>query len=84
VGAGAIHQTIGVVGDESALPILREILAIEPPMGKPRDASDERCVYYAINAVARLTKKDLRDSPVEEMDIEKTRLKVLDLIDSKR
>jgi hypothetical protein len=77
-------QTVGVVGDEAALPILREILASEPPKGKPRDASDGRCVYHAINAVTRLTKKDVRDRPIEEMDIEKTRLKVLDLIKVKK
>src|SRR5262249_47829139 len=48
-------QTIGVVGDAAALSVLREILATDPPKGKPRDASDARCVYYAINAVTRLT-----------------------------
>jgi hypothetical protein len=63
--------TIGVVGDATALPTLRDILG-----GDPKD----RCVYYAINAVTRLTKKDVRDKPVEEMDIEKTRRKVLDLL----
>jgi hypothetical protein len=30
--------------------------------------------------VTRLTKKDVRDKPVEEMDIEKTRRKILDLL----
>jgi hypothetical protein len=77
-------QTIGVVGDDAALPVLREILATEPSEGKPREASDGRCVYYAINAVTRLTKKDVRDKPVEEMDIEKTRQRVLDLISDKK
>lgn len=77
-------QTIGVVGDEAALPILREILTTEPPKGKPRESSDGRCVYYTINAVTRLTKRDVRDKPVEEMDIEKTRLKVLELIKDNR
>jgi hypothetical protein len=76
--------TVGVVGHEAALPVLREILATEPPKGKPREASDGRCVYYAINAVTRLTKKDVRDKPVEEMDIEKVRLKVLDVIKDKK
>jgi hypothetical protein len=77
-------ETVGVVGDEAALPVLRDILATEPPQGKPRDASDGRCVYYAINAVTRLTKQDVRDKPVEEMDIEKSRLKVLELIRDKK
>jgi len=63
--------TIGVVGDASALPTLRDVLG-----GNAKD----RCVYYAINAVTRLTKKDVRDKPVEEMDVEKTRPKVLELI----
>lgn len=77
-------KTIGVVGDEAALPVLREILATEPPKGNPRESSNGRCVYDAINAVTRLTKKDVRDKPVEEMDIEKMRLKVLDLIKDKK
>jgi hypothetical protein len=36
--------------------------------------------YYAINAVSRLMKTDVRDKPVEEMDIEKSRLKTLELL----
>jgi hypothetical protein len=63
--------TIGVVGDAAALPTLREVLG-----GDPKD----HCVYYAVNAVTRLTRKDVRDAPVEEMDVEKTRRKVLDLL----
>ena len=77
-------QTIGVVGDEAVLPILGEVLATEPLKGKPRNSSDGRLVYYAINAVTALTKNDVRDKPVEEMDIEKVRLKVLDLIKDKK
>jgi hypothetical protein len=77
-------QTIGVIGDKAALPVLRVILATEPPKGKRRESSDGRCVYYAINAVTRLTKKDVRDKPIAEMDVEKTRLKVLDLIKDKK
>jgi hypothetical protein len=73
-------ETIGVVGDKTVLPILRDILSREPPKGGKRDPSDERCVYHAINAVTRLTKTDVRDKPVEEMDIEKTRRKVLDIL----
>jgi hypothetical protein len=73
-------QLIGVVGDKTAFPVLREILAADPPKDKPRGASDGRCVFYAINAVTRLTKKDVRDKPVEQMNIEKMRPKVLDLL----
>lgn len=69
-------QTVGVVGDKHALPGLRDILAANPP----RDASDARCVYYAINAVTRLMRVDVRDKPVDEMDIETTRQKVLDFL----
>ena len=39
-----------------------------------------RCVYYAINAVTRLTKQDVRDKLVEEMDVEKTRQRVLEML----
>src|SRR5262249_43341514 len=73
-------QMIGVIGDKSALTTLREILAQDPPKGPRRGPSDERCLYYAINAVTRLIKNDVRDKPVEEIDIEKTRRKVLDML----
>ena len=63
--------TIGVVGDATALPTLLNILE-----GDPKD----RCVYYAINAVTRLTKQDLRVKPVEEMDVDRVRRKILDAI----
>lgn len=64
-------MTIGVVGDPTALPTLGDILG-----GDPKDS----CVYHAINAVTRLMKKDVREKPVEEMDVEKTHRKVLDLL----
>jgi hypothetical protein len=63
--------TIGVVGDASALPALKDAME-----GDPKD----RCVYYAINAVTRLTKKDVREKPIEEMDVEKTRNRILELL----
>jgi hypothetical protein len=66
---------IGVVGDTSALSALRDAL-----QGDPKD----RCVYYAINAITRLTKKDVRNQPVEEMDVEKTRRRVLDILSDKK
>jgi hypothetical protein len=65
---------IGVGGDAKVLPTLREIIEADP-----KDAKD-RYIYYAINAVTRLTKKDVREKPVEEMDVEKTRRKVLELL----
>ena len=67
--------TIGVVGDASVLSTLRDVL-----QGDPKD----RCVYHAINAVTRLTKKDVREKPVEEMDVEKTRQRVLDMLGERR
>jgi hypothetical protein len=62
---------IGVVGNASALPTLRDVL-----QGDPKD----RCVYHAINAVTRLTKKDVRPKPVEEMDVEKTRRRLFKIL----
>ena len=59
-------------------------VTVDPPKGKRRDVSDGRCIYYAINAVTRLTKTDVREKPVEEMDIEKTRFKVLELLKEKK
>ena len=60
---------IGVVGNATAVPLLQSILETEPK---------GRCLYHAINAVTRLTKKDLREKPVEEMDVDRVREKVLD------
>jgi hypothetical protein len=67
--------TVGFVGDAAAFPALREVLGGDP---------EDRSVYHAINAVTRLTGKDVRDKPVERMDVEKTRRKVLDLIKDKK
>jgi hypothetical protein len=64
-------QTIGIVGNSSALLVLRDIL---------EENSDNYAVYYAINAITRLTKIDVREQPAEEMDLEKARLKVLDML----
>jgi len=63
--------TIGVVGEKSALPTLRDILQSD---------SSDHAAYVAINAVTRLTKKDVREQPVEEMDVGKTRQRVLKLL----
>jgi hypothetical protein len=62
---------IGVVGDKAVFPTLRDVLENDLP---------DRNVYHAINAVTRLTKQDVRDRPAEEMDIDRTRRKVLDLL----
>jgi NADPH-dependent ferric siderophore reductase len=80
-------MAIGVIGDESALPALRDILERAPAERHKHDSPDidmsnsqDRKVYYAINAITRLTKKDVRPKPVEEMDVEATRRKVLELL----
>jgi hypothetical protein len=79
---------IGVAGEKSALSTLRGILPRDPGEESPmstilgilsRDPRD-RSVYYAINAITRITKIDVRDKPVEEMDLEITRGKVLDML----
>lgn len=82
--------TIGVIGDAAALPTLRDILANAPAERHKHDTpgidmskSQDSLVYHAINAITRLTKKDVRPQPVEEMDVEATRRKVLDLMDGK-
>ncbi|HWY87140.1 MAG TPA: hypothetical protein VNX28_10465 [Gemmataceae bacterium] len=41
---------------------------------------DHASAYFAINAVALLTGKDVRNQPVEEMDVGKTRQRVLNLL----
>lgn len=66
---------VGVTGDASVLPTLRDVLG-----GDPKD----RCVYHAINAVTRLTGKDVRSKPVKEMDVKAIRPKVLDLIKDRK
>ena len=62
---------VGVAGDASALPALRAIMEGDPK---------KRPVYQAINAITRILKKDVREKPVENMDVEKTRKKVLELL----
>jgi hypothetical protein len=78
---------IGVVGDNTALPALREILVKAPAVRHQHDLGEidmshsaDRLTYYAINAVTRITKMDVRPRPVEEMDVEATRRKVLELL----
>ena len=80
-------MAIGVIGDPSSLPALREILQRAPAERHKYDSdaidmsrSQDRKVYYAINAITRLTKKDVRPRPVEELDVEATRRKVLELL----
>jgi NADPH-dependent ferric siderophore reductase len=80
-------MVIGVIGDETALTALREILTRAPAERHKYDSpeidmsdSQDRFVYLAINAITRLTKKDVRPKPVEEMDVEATRRKVLELL----
>jgi hypothetical protein len=80
-------QVVGVIGDETALPALREILVRAPAERHKYDSpeidmsqSEDRKVYHAINAITRLTKKDVRPKPVEEMDVEATHRKVLELL----
>lgn len=75
--------TIGFVGNSDALPALRDILD-DDARKRVGSSSKDRCVYYAINAVTQLTKKDVRDKPVEEMDVEKSRAKILELLREKK
>ncbi|MCE9567942.1 MAG: hypothetical protein K8U57_38570 [Planctomycetes bacterium] len=84
--------TVGVAGDAAALPALRDILAggdsVDRHEAAIRDilgdgASDDRCVYYAINAVTRLVGTDVREWPVEEMDTAAVRPRVLALLDGR-
>jgi hypothetical protein len=69
--------TVGVVGDRSAVPLLLEILTADAEI-KSAESPRHRRAYYAINAITRLTGKDLREKPVEEMDLAATRRKVLE------
>jgi hypothetical protein len=61
-------QLIGMAGDKSALPTLRNILSQKYTKEELRD-STSRCLYFAINAVTRLTKSGIREKPVEKMDL---------------
>ena len=60
-------QMIGVLGDASAIQLLREIMAGPPA---------ERTTYYAINALTRLIGKDVRGGNLEDMDIEAVRARL--------
>jgi hypothetical protein len=66
---------VGAAGDRSALPLLGTIIR----EGDPKD----RKVYHAINAATRLLGKDVRDQPVEEMDVEAVRKKLLPLLEAR-
>lgn len=63
--------TIGVAGNSAVIPCVREILLSQPILNAR--GSNDRIVYYAINALTRLSKKDVRTHPVEQMDIRKNR-----------
>lgn len=65
----------GVSGDKGSLSTLTDI--ITNPVA--RDPAD-RLIYYGINAVTRITGEDVRPKPVEEMDLEIARQRVLELI----
>jgi hypothetical protein len=62
----------GVAGDASLLPFLKERIG-----GDPRS----RETYHAVNSATRLLGKDVRGTPVEEMDIEVVRPKLLQLLE---
>lgn len=83
MGAQRYIELIGFVGDASVLPTLRVILEDDPRI-KVFDSRNDRCIYHAINAVTRLMKKDVREKPVEEMDLEKNRKKVLEMLGEKK
>jgi hypothetical protein len=73
--AERLIRMVGVIGDDTALATLAQI-AGRNVSGGP----DDRRIYYAINAITRLTGKDVRPRPVEEMDLEPTRHKVLQML----
>lgn len=68
-------KLVGCAGDASSLPLLAEIIRD----GDPKD----RKTYYAINAATRLSGIDVREKPVEQMDVEATRAKLLPLLEKK-
>jgi hypothetical protein len=71
--AERLIMIVGVAGGETALPTLIEIMRSNVN-GGPSD----RRIYYAINAITRITSKDVRPRPVEDMDLESTRRSVLE------
>ena len=71
----ALIVLIGAVGDNQALSKLGRII---------RHDDEPKLVYHAINAVTRITGKDLRTKPVEEMDLEANKEQILDLIKQHR
>jgi hypothetical protein len=66
---------VGAAGDDSALPLLAEVIRD----GDPKD----RKTYYAINAATRLLGKDVRDKPLEEMDVLEVKRRILPLLERK-
>jgi len=73
--AERLIKIVSVAGDETALPMLIEIMR-----SKVNGGPSDRRIYYAINAITRLTGNDVRPRPVEEMDLETARQKVLEAL----
>ena len=71
----ALIVLIGAIGDNEALSKLGRVI---------RHYDEPKLVYHAINAVTRITGKDLRTKPVEEMDLEANKEQILDLIKQRR
>ena len=65
----------GVVGDTSCLPMLQKTIE-----STSDQASESRQVYRAINAIANLTGKDVREKPLEDMDLEANRVRTLKML----
>lgn len=72
-------ETIGMVGNASVVPSLLQIVSAGCDHPSPQVDEKSRCVYLAINAITRLTGVEVRDMPVEEMNITVARKKVLNI-----
>jgi hypothetical protein len=69
---------IGYIGDNTAIPELEGIM--DQFASPDRPEHEKRNSYYAINALTRLIGEDVRDKPVEQMDLNTSRTNIHKLL----
>ena len=69
---------IGFIGDKKAIPELESIM---DQYAKPeRPEHEKRNSYYAINALTRIIGEDVREKPVEQIDLDTSRMNIHKLL----
>lgn len=69
---------IGFIGDKTAIPALVSIMDLYSRPDRPDP--EKRNSYYAVNALTRIIGEDVRDKPVEQMDLDTSRMNMNKLL----